>query len=235
MHAGVIGSNRFVHAPRLFQRQRTYESDMKTLKNLFLDELADMYDAEHRFISSLPKMAKAAISAELKKTMRVHLKESERHVKKLERVFKAFGRTPKRRTCDATVGLLKEVHEIGAQYKGAPALDAALISGAQKVAHHQIAAYGCLREWAGLLGKADAAGLLQEVLDDKQAANEAFTELASATSNQEALCGADTAASANGHDATQPGWRRGNPATNGHPKIVLPTLGNDWQSFRRRR
>jgi ferritin-like metal-binding protein YciE len=160
---------------------------MKTLKDLFLDELADMYDAERRIVKALPKMAKAATCDDLRGAIQSHLKETEGHVKKLEEVFQSFDEKAKGKTCEATVGLLEEGDEIAAEFKGSPAINAALISAAQKVEHYEMASYGCLHEWAGLLGNKEAAGLLQEILDEEKAANEALTELARASSNEEAL------------------------------------------------
>ena len=160
---------------------------MKTLKDLFLDELADMYDAEKRIVKALPKMAKAATCDDLKEAIQAHLTETEGHVTKVEQVFKCFDEKPRGKTCEATVGLLKEGDEIAAEFKGSPAINAALIAAAQKVEHYEMASYGCLHEWAGLLGNEDAAGLLEEILDEEKAANEGLTELARASSNQEAL------------------------------------------------
>ena len=139
---------------------------MKTLKDLFLDELADMYDAEHRIIKALPKMAKVATCPDLKEAIQSHLRETEGHVKKLQQVFQCFDEKAKGKTCEATVGLLAEGDEIAADFKGSPAINAALISVAQKVEHYEMASYGCLHEWAGLLGNKEAAGLLQEILDE---------------------------------------------------------------------
>src|SRR5450432_2204375 len=160
---------------------------MKTLKDLFLDEVADMYDAEHRIVKALPKMAMAATCPRLKKAILAHLKETEGHVTKLEQVFQSFDQKAKGKTCKATVGLLEEGDEIAADFKGSPAINAALISAAQKVEHYEMASYGCLHEWAGLLGNKKAAGLLEEILEEEKAANESLTELARARSNEEAL------------------------------------------------
>jgi len=164
---------------------------MKTLKDLFMDELADMYDAERRIVKALPKMAKAATSHDLKKAIQSHLKETEGHVKKLEQVFQSFDERAKGKTCEATVGLLEEGDEIAADFKGSPAINAGLISAAQKVEHYEMASYGCLHEWAGLLGNQEAAGLLQEILEEEKAANEVLTDLARASSNEEALGASD--------------------------------------------
>ena len=160
---------------------------MKILKDLFLDELADMYDAERRIVKALPKMAKAATCPDLKAAIQSHLKETEGHVTKLEEVFQSFNQKAKGKTCEATVGLLEEGDEIAADFKGSPAINAALISAAQKVEHYEMASYGCLHEWAGLLGNEEAAGLLLEILGEEKAANEKLTALARASSNEEAL------------------------------------------------
>ncbi len=160
---------------------------MKTLKNLFMDELADMYDAERRIVKALPKMAKAATNADLKEAILAHLEETKGHVTKLEAVFACFDEKAKGKTCEATVGLLEEGDEIAADFKGSPAINAALISAAQKVEHYEMASYGCLHEWAGLLGNEEAAGLLAEILEEEKAANEGLTELARAGCNEEAI------------------------------------------------
>jgi len=160
---------------------------MKTLKNLFLNELADMYDAEKRLVKALPKLAKAATCPDLQAAIRSHLKETEGHVKKLEHVFQAFDKKAKGQTCEATVGLLEEGDEIASEFKGSPAINAALISAAQKVEHYEIASYGCLHEWAGLLENEKAAALIQEILDEENTANEKLSELARGGNNEEAL------------------------------------------------
>lgn len=160
---------------------------MKTLKDLFLDELADMYDAEQRIVKALPKMAQSAVSDGLKQAFQSHRKETEGHLEKLEEVFGCFGQRARGKTCEATKGLLEEGDEIAADFKGSPAIDAALISAAQKVEHYEIASYGCLREWAGLLGNEKAATILQEILDEEGAANKSLTTLARSVSNEAAL------------------------------------------------
>ena len=182
---------------------------MKTLKDLFLDELADMYDAEHRIVKALPKMAKAATCDDLKGAFQSHLKETEGHVKKLQQVFQCFGEKAKGKTCEATVGLLAEGDEIAADFKGSPAINAALISAAQKVEHYEMASYGCLHEWAGLLGNKEAAGFLQEILDEEKAANESLTKLALAKCNQEALGESDEKGSEEVADKRPANLRRG--------------------------
>jgi ferritin-like metal-binding protein YciE len=166
---------------------------MKTLKDLFLDGVGDMYDAERRIVKALPKLVKAATCEKLKAALQVHLKETEGHVTKLEQVFKSLDQKAKGKTCKTTVALLEEGGDIVAEFKGSPALNAALISAAQKVEHNEIAAYGALHEWAGLLGNQKAAGLLEEILGEEKAANATLTKLALDRSDKEALgeCGCD--------------------------------------------
>jgi len=162
---------------------------MKTLQNLFLSELADMYDAEHRIVKALPKMVKAASAESLKAAFRAHLKQTQGHVKKLKQVFQCFDTAATGKTCDATVGLLEEGDGLAAEFEGSPAIDAALIAAAQKVEHYEMASYGCLHEWAGLLGNEKAAAILEVILDEERAANAALTGLARANSNKAALNG----------------------------------------------
>ena len=159
----------------------------KTLKDLFLEELADMYDAEKRIVKALPKMAKAATCSDLRGALERHLQETQGHVTKLEEVFQAFGQKAVGQTCEATKGLLEEGDEIAAAFKDSPAINAALICAAQKVEHYEMASYGCLHEWAGLLGNEEAAELLQEILEEEKAANEGLTRLAVDKNNEEAL------------------------------------------------
>ena len=159
---------------------------MKSLNDLFLDELADMYDAEQRIARALPKMAKAATCTRLQAALENHLKETAFHIASLETVFKSINQPAKGQKCEATVGLLEEGDEIAAEFKGSPAINAALICAAQKVEHYEIASYGCLVEWAVLLGNKQAAKLLKDILDQEKAADQALTVLARDGNNEEA-------------------------------------------------
>ena len=106
---------------------------------------------------------------------------------KVAQVFECFGEKATRKSCKGTIGLLEEGEEIVEKFKGSPAIDAALIAAAQKVEHYEMAAYGCLHQWAGLLGQSEACDLLQEILDEEKTADQTLTELANARSNEEAL------------------------------------------------
>jgi ferritin-like metal-binding protein YciE len=123
----------------------------------------------------------------LKAAIQSHLKQSEGHVLKLEQVFQSFELKAKGKTCEATVGLLAEGAELAEEFKGSPAINAALISAAQKVEHYEIASYGCLHAWSELLGNKKAGGLLKQILDEEKGANEALNELAESSLNQVAL------------------------------------------------
>jgi ferritin-like metal-binding protein YciE len=160
---------------------------MKTLENLFMDQLADMYDAEHRIARALPKMAKAATCMELREAIQSHRKETEGHAEKLERVFKLFGKKAKGKKCEATVGLLEEGDEMASEFKGSPAINAALIAAAQKVEHYEMASYGCLREWAFILGNEQAVNLLDEIIEEEKAADRTLNELALSKTKAEGL------------------------------------------------
>src|ERR1700709_1105246 len=156
------------------------------LKDLFLDELADMYDAENRIAKALPKMAKAATDEGLKAAILNHLEETKGQVEKLKQVFAAFDEKAKGKECKATVGLLEEGDEIASDNKGDPTINAAIISACQKVEHYEIASYGTLVEWGKLLDNDEAVDLLEEILGEEEHANEKLTALAE-DANQEAF------------------------------------------------
>lgn len=162
------------------------ESSTKTLPDLFLAELADMYDAEHRIAKALPKIAKAAVSEELKQAVLIHLVETKDHAIKLEKIFALLGEKPKAKTCEATVGLLEEADRIAADFKGSPANDAALISAMQKVEHYEIASYGCLHAWAVLMENTKAAEVIATILEQELAANNKLSLLAESSCNEAA-------------------------------------------------
>ncbi len=151
---------------------------MKTLQDLFLDQLADMYDAEQRILRALPKMAKNATCPKLRAAFEKHLKETEGHTTKLEQAFASIGQDANSQKCKATVGILDEGGEMASDFTGSPAVNAALIAAGQKVEHYEIATYGCLREWAQVLGYEEAARLIEEILEEEKAADEMLTELA---------------------------------------------------------
>ena len=160
---------------------------LDSLQSLFLDELKDVYHAEKQLVRALPRMAKAASSPELKNAFTQHLKETQGQVQRLERVFKELGQTPRAKKCEGMAGLVEEGKQI-MEEDGEPAvIDAALISAAQRVEHYEIAAYGCLRTYAQLLGLSTAERLLQQTLDEEEATDEKLNALAEGGINQAAV------------------------------------------------
>ena|SRR5438105_2021709 len=149
-----------------------------TLEDLFLHELADLHDAEQRLTKALPEMEKNAISTTLKQALRSHLTETETHVTRLEQIFGMFGQKAKGETCEGIKGLIEEGQDLLDEDAQDPVHDAGLIASAQKVEHYEIAGYGTLRTWAVLLGRKEAAQLLEFTLDEEKQADQKLTEIA---------------------------------------------------------
>src|ERR1044072_8492802 len=166
--------------------RRMAKKELKTLDELFHDTLKDIYFAEKKILSTLPKMEKAAQDAELKKAFAKHKTETEGHVTRLEKVFAAIDKKPQAKTCDAIVGITDEGAEIMKEYKGSPALDAGLLAAAQAVEHYEISRYGTLKTWANELGLNDAVGLLEQTLAEEKKTDATLTEIAESVVNQEA-------------------------------------------------
>ena len=158
----------------------------KQLDELFHDALKDIYYAEKKILSALPKMAKAAQNEDLRAAFEKHKTETEGQIDRLEQVFELIEEKPQGKKCAAIEGILEEGQEIIKEYKGSPALDAGLVSAAQAVEHYEIARYGTLRTWAEELGLNQAMKLLQQTLDQEEATDQALTELAESVVNQEA-------------------------------------------------
>lgn len=158
----------------------------KTLDDLFLDTLKDIYYAEKQILKNLPKMAKAAQSAELKAGFEKHQVETEGQIERLEQVFELLGKRAQGKTCDAILGILEEGKEIMDEYKGTIALDAGLVSSGQAVEHYEIARYGTLKTWAGQLGLTDAVALLEANLQEEIATDLALTDIAETAVNSKA-------------------------------------------------
>ncbi|TMQ68688.1 MAG: ferritin-like domain-containing protein [Candidatus Eisenbacteria bacterium] len=156
------------------------------LRELLVEQLQDIYDAEQRITKALPKMAKAADSEELASAFEGHLRETEEHVRRLEQVFETLDESAKRKECKAMVGLLDEGKDMMEENNPPNVRDAALIAAAQKVEHYEMATYGCLRTWAELLGEDEAVQLLQQTLDEEGNADKKLTQVAQ-TLNVEAV------------------------------------------------
>jgi ferritin-like metal-binding protein YciE len=159
---------------------------LKTLKDLYVEELRDLYSAENQIVKALPKMAKAASSPELKAAFEQHLEQTRGQVERLERIFKALGEKPTGKTCRAMEGLVEEGEELIKEKPEASVLDAGLISAAQRVEHYEIAGYGSVRTYANTLGETEAARLLQETLDEEGQTDKKLTKLAESLINVQA-------------------------------------------------
>jgi ferritin-like metal-binding protein YciE len=160
---------------------------LDTLQKLYTNELRDLYNAENQLLKALPKMAKAASSAELKDAFEKHLEQTKSHVERLEEVFEELDEKPKGKTCRAMKGLVEEGSEILQQDGEESVLDAGIIVAAQKVEHYEIASYGSVRTFAHLLGQNKAAELLQTTLNEESETNEVLNRLAESIVNPEAL------------------------------------------------
>ena len=155
----------------------------KDLNDLFLDTLKDIYFAEKKILSALPKMAKAAQSPKLKAAFEKHLTETDGQVDRLEQVFALLDETPRGKTCDAIIGIIDEGKEVMSEYKGMPAIDAGLLAAAQAVEHYEISRYGTLRTWAAELGLKDAVKLLDATLKEEKNTDATLSHLAEAEVN----------------------------------------------------
>lgn len=155
----------------------------KTLDDLFLDTLKDIYFAEKQILKALPKMARAADSEEGKAGFLRHRDETQGQIDRIEQVFELLGKPARGKTCEAIQGIIAEGEEIMEEFKGSSALDAGLISSAQAVEHYEIARYGTLIAWAKQLGLNDAVPLLEANLAEEEATDKKLTQLAMAQAN----------------------------------------------------
>ena len=158
----------------------------KNLRELFHNTLKDIYFAEKKILSALPKMAKAAQAPELRAAFEKHERETDGHVERLEKVFTEIGQSPRGKTCDAILGIIEEGQEVIKEYKGTPALDAGLLAAAQAVEHYEISRYGTLRTWAEELGFDQSVKLLDATLAEEKKTDETLTQLAESNVNQHA-------------------------------------------------
>jgi ferritin-like metal-binding protein YciE len=160
---------------------------LKSLYDLMVEELKDLYNAEKQLTKALPKMAKNASNEKLKRAFEDHLKETENQITRLEKVFKELDMAAKGKKCVAMEGIINEGKEIMEEDIDENVLDAALIAAAQKVEHYEIASYGTVRTYAQELGYSKIADLLQETLDEESSANEKLTGIAENEINYKAM------------------------------------------------
>jgi ferritin-like metal-binding protein YciE len=161
------------------------KSQTQTLRDLYVDELKDLYNAESRLVKALPKMAKASTSDELRSGIEQHLEQTKEHANRLKQILTDMGEKAGGKKCPGMMGILDEGQEmLEEDFEGA-VLDAAIISGAQRVEHYEIAAYGCVRAWAEILGENEAKQLLEKTLEEEKETDQKLTQL-SESINEEA-------------------------------------------------
>jgi ferritin-like metal-binding protein YciE len=150
----------------------------KGLKELYIDELKDLYNAENQLVKVLPKLAKAAASEELREGFEEHLEQTKGHVSRLEQIFKSLGESPRGKKCKGMEGLIEEGSEIIDEDLEESVKDAGLIGAAQRVEHYEIAAYGTAKAFADTLGQSEHVSLLEETLEEEKETDKKLTDLA---------------------------------------------------------
>ncbi|MGE0210592.1 MAG: ferritin-like domain-containing protein [Parvibaculaceae bacterium] len=163
-----------------------FSKDIATMDDLFVHTLRDIYYAEMQIVKALPDMVQKATDPKLRQGFENHLRESEGHVKRLEKVFEMHGVKAKAVNCPAIDGILKEANEVAGEVEDKKVLDAALIAAAQAVEHYEITRYGTLIAWAKQLGRSDCASVLQQTLDEEKATDKKLTQMAESAVNQKA-------------------------------------------------
>jgi len=153
-------------------------ADTNNLREVYILELRDLYDAEHRLIKALPKMAKAADSPELRAGFETHLQQTKGHAERLEQIFQFMGEQAKAKKCKGIEGIIDEGSEVLDENFRGPVMDAAIIASAQRVEHYEIAAYGAVRSFAEQLGETKAASLLQQTLNEEKETDAKLTKMA---------------------------------------------------------
>ena len=159
---------------------------IKSMKDLLVNELQDLYGAENQIVKALPKMIKAASNPQLRSGFEKHLEETRNQVTRLEQAFEKLGVSAKKKTCEGIKGITEECEELISAGPEAEILDAGLIEAAQKVEHYEMAGYGSVRTWAKQLGLNDVANLLQQTLDEEKATDKKLTDLAESMVNRQA-------------------------------------------------
>jgi ferritin-like metal-binding protein YciE len=160
-----------------------FTKDIKTMNDLFVHQLQDIYYAEKQLVKALPKMAEKATDRQLKQGFLSHLEETKAHVQRLEQVFQMYGAEVKAVDCPAIDGIIKEADEVTGEVADKSVLDAALINAGQAAEHYEIARYGSLIAWAKQLGHNDCASVLQKTLDEEKATDRKLTTLAESKIN----------------------------------------------------
>ena len=155
-----------------------FSMDLDSLKDLFIDELRDLYDAENQITDALPKLIERAHYAQLKSALQEHLEVTRGQIRRLERIFEGLGERPTGESCKGMKGLIKEGDDMASRDGEASVIDAAIISAAQRVEHYEMAGYGTVRTYAELLGQQEFANLLQQTLDEEKEADQTLNQIA---------------------------------------------------------
>lgn len=163
-----------------------FSKDIKTMNDLFLHQLRDIYYAEKQIVKSLPDMVEKASDPQLKQGFQTHLRETENHVKRLEQVFQIIGQKASGVDCPAIDGILEEASDVAGEVEDRAVLDAALIAAAQAVEHYEMTRYGTLIAWSKLLGRNECVSLLQQTLDEERATDKKLTSMAESQVNRKA-------------------------------------------------
>jgi ferritin-like metal-binding protein YciE len=163
-----------------------FAKDIRTLDDLFVHTLQDIYYAENQITKALPTMISKATDPQLKQGFETHLTETKGHIKRLEQVFQMHGQTPKAVDCPAIDGIIKEANEIAGDIADKEVLDAGLLASAQAVEHYEITRYGTLIAWAKQLGRPDCARVLQQNLEEEKATDKKLTTIAESKVNKKA-------------------------------------------------
>ena len=163
-----------------------FTKDIKSMEDLLIHGLQDIYYAEQQIVKSLPKMIEKATNRDLVAGLKGHLEETNKQIERLEKVFEKLGKQPSGTQCPAIDGIIKEADETAGEIEDKAVLDAAIVANAQAVEHYEMCRYGTLIAWAEELGLDDAVSLLEETLEEEEATDEALTEIAKTAINQEA-------------------------------------------------
>lgn len=190
------------------------------LKELYIEELRDIYSAEQQLVKALPKMAKACHSDELRSGFEQHLEQTRGHVKRLEQIFSALDEKPTGKKCKGMEGLIAEGQEMMDEDLGDDASDAGLISAAQRVEHYEIAAYGTVRTYANILGEEEAASLLEETLEEEKETDQKLTQLAEQINVEAAQSGEEGEESEEGERAESASSGRRSAARRGKARAA---------------
>jgi ferritin-like metal-binding protein YciE len=174
------------HNQRKHYAMGLFTKDIKTMNDLFVHTLRDIYYAEKQIVKALPDMVEKASDTQLKQGFQTHLHETENHVKRLEQIFNHLGQKPQGVDCPAIDGIIEEANDVAGEVEGKPVLDAALIAAAQAVEHYEMTRYGTLIAWANQLGHRDCANLLQQTLDEEKATDKKLTSMAESQVNRKA-------------------------------------------------